>query len=360
MKRKSLFQLIIIFFLIFTIYGYENFLTDNFSNSSKTKDFDFNIPIFNDESIINFSNNSSLNFSINPYILALNESSYFITTCSDSPCLELLLYFISQSSSSIDCAFYDINLIEIVNLMQEKSDSGINVRLVIDKDNYDDSLSEFDFLKLDTKSSYMHNKFCIFDKQLVLTGSWNPTFRGTYKNDNDIVYIHNKILASRYETEFEELWRGEFGAGEKESPDSIILNNSENLTVNSYFCPDDWCANRILEVLDNANESINFATFSFTHDDIGDFLVKKHNEGIKITGIFEKSQNSKYSEFSKLLEAGINVTWDSNPANMHHKYFIVDNKILITGSMNPSKNGDTRNDENLLILESNSISFSNI
>lgn len=35
---------------------------------------------------------------------------------------------------------------------------------------------------------------------------------------------------------------------------------------------------------------------------------------------------------------------------MHHKTFIVDGKVVITGSMNPSKNGDERNDENILII----------
>ena len=35
---------------------------------------------------------------------------------------------------------------------------------------------------------------------------------------------------------------------------------------------------------------------------------------------------------------------------MHHKVFIIDEEIVITGSFNPSKNADTRNDENILII----------
>ena len=30
--------------------------------------------------------------------------------------------------------------------------------------------------------------------------------------------------------------------------------------------------------------------------------------------------------------------------------FIIDDKIVITGSMNPSKNGNEKNDENILII----------
>ena len=36
---------------------------------------------------------------------------------------------------------------------------------------------------------------------------------------------------------------------------------------------------------------------------------------------------------------------------MHHKFFIIDNRTVITGSFNPSKNADNRNDENIVIIE---------
>ena len=36
---------------------------------------------------------------------------------------------------------------------------------------------------------------------------------------------------------------------------------------------------------------------------------------------------------------------------MHHKTFIIDQETVITGSMNPSAGGDSRNDENVLIIK---------
>ncbi|MFH1064425.1 MAG: phospholipase D-like domain-containing protein [Candidatus Woesearchaeota archaeon] len=35
---------------------------------------------------------------------------------------------------------------------------------------------------------------------------------------------------------------------------------------------------------------------------------------------------------------------------MHHKVFIIDEKVVVTGSFNPSSNADKNNDENLLII----------
>jgi phosphatidylserine/phosphatidylglycerophosphate/cardiolipin synthase-like enzyme len=40
---------------------------------------------------------------------------------------------------------------------------------------------------------------------------------------------------------------------------------------------------------------------------------------------------------------------------MHHKVFIIDGNTVITGSANPTKNGLTRNDENILVIRSGKI-----
>ncbi len=47
---------------------------------------------------------------------------------------------------------------------------------------------------------------------------------------------------------------------------------------------------------------------------------------------------------------GVNVVKDSNKNNMHHKVFIIDEEIVITGSYNPTGNGNKGNDENVLII----------
>jgi phosphatidylserine/phosphatidylglycerophosphate/cardiolipin synthase-like enzyme len=164
--------------------------------------------------------------------------------------------------------------------------------------------------------------------------------------------IESKYLAQNYEKEFQELWQGEFGKGSRTKNQVIQLNN---ITIENYFCPDDWCANKLIYALHNATNSIYFMTFSFTHDSIGEKIIEKFDEGIEVKGIFEKSQRSKYSEFEKLNSTGINVKFDNNPYNMHHKVFIIDNRTVITGSFNPTKNGDTRNDENMLIIHNKKI-----
>ncbi|HLD04135.1 MAG TPA: phospholipase D-like domain-containing protein [Candidatus Nanoarchaeia archaeon] len=40
---------------------------------------------------------------------------------------------------------------------------------------------------------------------------------------------------------------------------------------------------------------------------------------------------------------------------MHHKVFIIDNEIVITGSYNPTAGGDAKNRENILIIHNTNI-----
>ena len=264
--------------------------------------------------------------------------------CPRDNCSERLLFLINNSEK-IHCALFDINLPEIIEELKEK-----NALLVIDNENYDEK--RLGFAKKDTKWQLSHNKFCIFDDVIVWTGSFNPTTRGNYFNNNNVIIFYSEFLAQNYEEEFKELWNGNFGRGGRTKYTKIILNNR---TIENYFCPEDWCANRVIETLDKANKSIYFMTFSFTHDKIGDILIKKFKLGVEVKGVFEKTQKNDFTEFEKLNDTGIFVRWDKNKANMHHKVFIIDEKIVITGSFNPTMNGDTRNDENLVIIHDEEI-----
>ena len=92
-------------------------------------------------------------------------------------------------------------------------------------------------------------------------------------------------------------------------------------------------------------------TFSFTHTGIANEIVMKLHEGVEVKGVFEKrGAGTEYSRFKLLEFQGGEVRKDTNGGTMHHKVFIIDEKIVVTGSFNPSKNADTRNDENVFGL----------
>lgn len=264
--------------------------------------------------------------------------------CPRDNCSVHLINFIDDSKESVHCAFYDIDLPDLIEALKEKS-KDVDVRLVLDDRNY----INLSFSRKDNKYRLSHNKFCVFDEGIVWTGSFNPTFRGNNKNNNNVVVIYSKRLARNYEDEFDELWQGVFGKGRETENSLFYINNAK---IENYFCPEDWCANKVLAALNNASNSIYFMTFSFTHNQIGDMILKKHNQGLDVKGVFEKTQISRYSEYEKLSSFSKK---DNNSYNMHHKVFIIDNRTVITGSFNPTLSADIKNDENLLIIENQEI-----
>ena len=83
-------------------------------------------------------------------------------------------------------------------------------------------------------------------------------------------------------------------------------------------------------------------------------LIEKAGSGLNVTGVLEKSQalSNKGGEYENLLENGVAVRLDGNPASMHHKVIIIDDRVVVTGSYNFSNSAKTRNDENTLIIHS--------
>jgi phosphatidylserine/phosphatidylglycerophosphate/cardiolipin synthase-like enzyme len=100
-----------------------------------------------------------------------------------------------------------------------------------------------------------------------------------------------------------------------------------------------------------AKKSIYFLAFSFTHDDLSQALIELAKTGVTVEGVFEtRSSEDEYSALPALFCAGLDVRQDGNPANLHHKVIIIDETIVVTGSMNFSNNGDHSNNENTLII----------
>ncbi|MAG91126.1 hypothetical protein CMO83_00450 [Candidatus Woesearchaeota archaeon] len=281
-----------------------------------------------------------------PHETNKNPEIYF---CPKEDCGKILESHINNANFSVYCAFYDLDLKNVINALSKKSKT-VDVKLVMDNTNSDGQIKG-EGIKIDDNGQLMHNKFCIIDGSIITSGSLNPTDNGNYRNKNNLVVIYSKALAENYNDEFNELWNGDFGEGDNSKYPTVFINDAK---IENYFCPEDDCAAKVIDSIKNARKSIHFMTFSFTHEDIADALIKKSDLTIK--GILDSTQASgRYSQLKRLKEFGINVKKDTNKYKMHHKVFIIDNQTVITGSFNPTLSGDTRNDENLLIIHDDKI-----
>lgn len=269
---------------------------------------------------------------------------------------------IDAARLTVDVAIYSLSLTSIRDALIHAHERGVQVRVVMESDNMDRSAPQ---ALIDTgipvlgdrRQGLMHDKFVVIDRSEVWLGSMNYTFSGTYEDNNNLFHIRSVKMAENYTKEFEEMFIddmfGDNTVPETPNPDVGI----EGTRVETYFSPDDGIAEHILEILNDAEESIYFMAFSFTTDEFGEAIREQAENGLTVAGVMEEQQvkSNIGTEYDFFKQAGLDVFVDGNEGQMHHKTMIVDGQIVITGSYNFSRSAETRNDENIVVFYSEPI-----
>jgi phosphatidylserine/phosphatidylglycerophosphate/cardiolipin synthase-like enzyme len=280
---------------------------------------------------------------------------------------ERLIERINQAQKSIHIAAFEFNLTPIAQALLAAQARGVEVQWVTD-DEYgleadaEEGHGQFAMLqqasislKDDGRTALMHNKFWIFDQQTVWTGSMNVTVNDVFRNNNNVIVVESPELAALYEREFAEMWTGQFGPTSPATVDQQTVTIDGTL-VQVYFAAEDEAISHLLPLMSNAQQSIRFMAFSFTHVDLGAALLARAKAGVDIQGIFEtRGSETEASELRSLFCTGLPVRQDGNPGTFHHKVFVIDEAIVITGSLNFSDNADNSNDENVIVLHNRDI-----
>lgn len=275
---------------------------------------------------------------------------------------EKLIARIDQAQDTIHIASFEFNYTPVAEALIEADKRGVEILWVTDDEHGLEADEEEDHgqfamlekagikIKDDARSGLMHDKFWIFDDKTVWTGSTNITVNGMFRNNNNVIVIESPDVATMYEREFQEMWAGEFGRTSTSTVDqqSTVVQGTP---VEVLFAGEDHVSDRLAELLDTAQGSIRFMAFSFTDEQMGETILSRASTEVKVQGIFEtRGSETEYSEMPKFYCAGLAVRQDGNPRTFHHKVLIIDNKTVVTGSYNFSKNADESNDENLVIM----------
>lgn len=273
---------------------------------------------------------------------------------------ERLTQLLLNATRTIDMAIYDLDLANVTAAMLDARRRGVRVRVVTDSDNVQNAAIQQ--LKTngvpvveDRRQAIMHHKFAVIDGSSVWMGSWNFTVNDTYRYNNHGALWHNQPLADNYTAEFEKMFNGKFGSTKpKGIPYPVIM--ADGIRIETYFASEIDPAPMIVRRIQGAERTITFMAFQFTHDRIGQAMVERSQHGVAVQGIFETvGSDTKYSEYGRLKEMGLDVVTDGNAYLMHHKVIVIDEKTVIFGSFNFSSNAADNNDENCLIVDDPSL-----
>ncbi len=293
------------------------------------------------------------------------------TKCIHPFCKETV-NLIDSTTSTLDMAVYEWSRIpDIENAIERARKRGVQIRIVYEvkdeqplREEMDNFLSTINNKKSDEiadnkklTSMLMHNKFIISDKKRLMTGSMNFSRTGfSGFNANNVIIIDSPALSEYYTKEFEQMYTGKFHT--LKTP----LNRENTFTVgttkvSAYFSPQDKTVEKALvPLVEKAKSYIYLPVFVITHKKLTQALIDAKNRGVDIKIILDAtSVRSNHTTHEILREAGIPLKTENYAGKVHNKSMIIDDKYVITGSMNFSNSGENRNDENCLVIENSEL-----
>lgn len=113
----------------------------------------------------------------------------------------------------VDICVFTITDDRIVRSILAAYDRGVRIRVLSDLEKSADPGSDVDALRergievaYDRDEKHMHHKFAVFDRALLLTGSYNWTRSAADLNNENIVITRERPLVERFLQEFDALW----------------------------------------------------------------------------------------------------------------------------------------------------------
>lgn len=134
----------------------------------------------------------------------------------------------------------------------------------------------------------------------------------------------------------------------------ILSLKAEDLRLIAVSFPRvDDTSSLIRNWISRANTSIDVAIYSFTRDSIADALIEAKTRGVKVRVLMELDKTTDDgSEYLRLKTMGVSIKPDSSQGLMHDKFFVIDGRIIGTGSFNWTSAAENDNAENLIIVSS--------
>lgn len=129
--------------------------------------------------------------------------------------------------------------------------------------------------------------------------------------------------------------------------------------VRVFFSPEGGAERAILEAIRSSRKEILVAMYMFTSRPIAHALIQARARGVRVHILLDgRQKNSPRSQARWFEKRGMDIHYvylknrrgDERVAKFHHKYMVIDRKLVLTGSFNYTRAADQINHENLVLL----------
>ncbi len=123
-------------------------------------------------------------------------------------------------------------------------------------------------------------------------------------------------------------------------------------TVTAGFSPDGTAQALVLTTVGQSTRQLDVAAYSFTSKPVAEAILAAKQRGVRIrVMVDDKANREKYSAATYLANKGVEVRTNGNYAIQHNKFIVADRDTVETGSFNYTASADSRNAENVVVLE---------
>lgn len=145
-------------------------------------------------------------------VQAKENISVYFTPSED--CRQNIIRLI-DTSKTIDIAIFSFTDKGISSALERAKNNGAVIRILTDSEQAKFRNSrirhllnnQFDIRFNNNKDGQEHNKFAIFDGDTISTGSFNWTYKASYYNSENCIFIYdNPDVIKRYSNRFNYLW----------------------------------------------------------------------------------------------------------------------------------------------------------
>lgn len=119
-----------------------------------------------------------------------------------------------------------------------------------------------------------------------------------------------------------------------------------------YFSPGPDCRIAIEQAMETALDELLICVFTISDDRLSDAIQRAHRNGLTVKVLSDNDKmDDRGNDIERLAASGVDVRIDRSPEHMHHKFMVVDGQTVLTGSYNWTRSAETRNEENLVVLD---------
>ena len=129
-------------------------------------------------------------------------------------CVRRIIRLFESATESVDVCVFTITDNRISDAILAAHRRNIAIRIISDNDKSADLGSDVDQLerkgvpvRVDHTEYHMHHKYAIFDRERLLTGSYNWTRSAATNNEENFIITGDNGLVQSFRRSFEQLWQ---------------------------------------------------------------------------------------------------------------------------------------------------------